>query len=132
MNPFGGCLPLLLQMPIFIALFGALRELESGSFYFIISDLTATPQNVFGDQGIWAALPYLILVALFGLSAWLPQRLMPGEKQQQMMGLYMAVFMLWIGWISPAGVLLYWVTSSAWQIGQQVVTIKYSSTEGAK
>ena len=31
----------------------------------------------------------------------------------------MALFMLYIGWVTPAGVLIYWVTSSAWQVGQQ-------------
>ncbi|MBE0477442.1 MAG: YidC/Oxa1 family membrane protein insertase [Coriobacteriia bacterium] len=132
-NPFGGCLPLLLQLPIFFALFSLLRNLDAGRFWIIIPDLTSEPRQVYAADGLLAALPYLILVGLFALSVWLPQRLMPGEKQQQQIGLYMSVFMLYFGWISPAGVLLYWVTSSAWQVAQQVVTIKYySSSEGAK
>jgi len=34
----------------------------------------------------------------------------------------MSIMMLWFGFVSPAGVLIYWVTSSAWQVGQQVLT----------
>lgn len=154
-NPLGGCLPLLIQMPIFFALYQVLGREGKGQpglllrfldtlpaeqaaaakrFLFVLPDITITPSAVFSADGLLAALPYLVLVVLFGLSVWLPQRLMPGEKQQQQIGLYMAIFMLYIGWISPAGVLLYWVTSSAWQVVQQQITIKYYSTsdEGAK
>ena len=47
---------------------------------------------------------------------------MPGEKSQKMIGLYMAVFMLFVGWSAPAGVLLYWDISSILGIGQQQLT----------
>lgn len=132
-NPFGGCLPLLLQMPIFIALFQVLREHEGlGRFWIILSDLNQTPQAVFQSQGLVHAIPYLLFVVLFGLSTWLPQQMMPGDKQQKQMGLYMSAVMLWFGWISPAGVLVYWVTSSTWQIGQQMLTLRlYAKREGA-
>ena len=142
-NPFGGCLPMLLQMPIFIALFTVLRNnfpeyLETlgpaarvaasswsiGSWN-IIPDLTLAPQAVFSDLGVWAAVPYLTLVVLFGLSVWLPQQLMPGENQQKQIGMIMAVMMLYFGWISPAGVLLYWVTSSMIGLIQQQLQLRY-------
>jgi len=136
-NPFGGCLPLVLQMPVFIALFQVLAGktapslvvyLEqnnlTASFLFILEDITKTPKQVFTTDGWVAAIPYVTLGLLFALSVWLPQQLMPGDKQQKMIGLYMAIMMLWFGWISPAGVLLYWVTSSAWQIAQQQILIK--------
>ena len=137
-NPFGGCLPLILQMPVFIALFQVLAGHKAPSlpaylvdnpgitknFFFVLADITRTPQQVFSADGILAAIPYVTLGVLFALSVWLPQQLMPGDKQQKMIGTYMAVMMLWFGWISPAGVLLYWVTSSAWQIAQQQVLIK--------
>ncbi len=144
-NPFGGCLPLLIQMPVFIALFRVLgtpkspkdpwslinyiKALPAASqaaakhFLFIISDITQSPQAMFAGKSflsaIVPALPYLILVILFGVSVWLPQYMLTKDPQQRRMGSYMALFMLYIGWISPAGVLLYWITSSAWQIGQQ-------------
>jgi YidC/Oxa1 family membrane protein insertase len=140
-NPFGGCLPLILQMPLFWALFQVLGgtaqkpgELMrhfianpsiSKSFYFIIPDITKSPAAIWGAQhNVLVALPYVIMALLFALSVWLPQQLMPGEKSQKMMGLYMSVMMLWFGWISPAGVLIYWVTSSIWQIVQQQIQMK--------
>jgi len=130
-NPFGGCLPMIVQMPVFIALFQVLREELPQSldtvqgWWFIIPDLTLTPQVVFTESGIVEAIPYLVLVALFGLSVWLPQQLMPGENQQKQMGLIMAAMMLYFGWISPAGVLLYWVTSSILGLIQQQLQIRY-------
>lgn len=144
-NPFGGCLPLLLQMPVFIALYqvlggtpdkpglfleyvASLPEAEQAAateFWRILPDLTATPSAIWSTGGLFAALPYALLVVLFGLSVWLPQMLMPGENQQKQIAGIMAVFMLYIGWISPAGVLLYWVTSSVLGIAQQQIQLKF-------
>ena len=138
-NPFGGCLPMLLQMPLLIALYQVLGGTTgrpgllmkffldnnvTGKFFFLVPDIAKTPALVFKDQGILAAIPYLILVALFGVSVWLPQALMPGEKQQKMIGAYMAIVMLFFGWSAPAGVLLYWDVSSIWGVVQQQVTMK--------
>ncbi len=134
-NPFGGCLPLILQMPVFIALFQVLAGTKPPSlpvyladnpeatknFLFLVPDITRSPQWMWGNEGVLAALPYIVLAILFALSVWLPQQLMPGDRQQKMIGVYMAIMMLWFGWISPAGVLLYWVTSSAWQVAQQQI-----------
>jgi YidC/Oxa1 family membrane protein insertase len=134
-NPFGGCLPLLIQMPIFVALFYTLRnasQLEGQPFWIILSDLQASPSMIWSEQGVWAAIPYLVFVVLFGLSAWLPQRMLSSDQQQNRMGMYMSIFLLYIGWISPAGVLVYWVTSSMWQMGQQYVTLRaIAHEEGA-
>lgn len=133
-NPFGGCLPMLLQMPLLFALYSVLGGTEGrpglmmdylsdsgevGRFFFLIPDIARTPGMVFRTDGILAVVPYVVLVALFGLSVWLPQALMPGERQQKMIGLYMGVMMLFFGWSAPAGVLLYWDTSSVWQVVQQ-------------
>jgi YidC/Oxa1 family membrane protein insertase len=70
-----------------------------------------------------------VFVVLFGLSAWLPQKMLTKDPQQSKMGAYMSLMMLYFGWISPAGVLVYWVTSSVWQIGQQAVLLKYMAKE---
>jgi len=157
-NPFGGCLPILLQMPVFLALFQVLgttnkaasptwnlpaylatlsgQEAAAAKAFMLgpvtlLTDITLTPQAVFSADGILAAIPYLTLVVLFGLSIWLPQQLMPGEKQQKQTGMIMAVMMLYFGWISPAGVLLYWVTSSVIGLIQQQLTLKlYKNKEG--
>ncbi|MFU8890616.1 MAG: YidC/Oxa1 family membrane protein insertase [Anaerosomatales bacterium] len=143
-NPFGGCLPLLLQMPVFIALYQVLggtpdrpglflqyvaslsetQQAAATRFWIILPDLTATPASIWSAGGLLSAIPYALLVLLFGLSIWLPQMLMPGEGQQKQIAMIMAVFMLYIGWISPAGVLLYWVTSSVLGIAQQQIQLK--------
>lgn len=134
-NPFASCLPMLLQMPIFIALYTALgpkgpmaaylsADGASGSFFGIIPNIMHSASTVFADGGIIQAIPYVIVLLLFGLSMWIPQLMMPGEKSQKMVGAYMAVFMLFIGWTTPAGVLLYWDTSSLLGIAQQYITQK--------
>jgi YidC/Oxa1 family membrane protein insertase len=144
-NPFGGCLPLLLQMPVFIALYQvlggtpenpglflkyveSLPEAEQAvvtQAWIILPDLTATPASIWAADGFVAVIPYALLVILFGLSIWLPQFLMPGEAQQKQIAMIMAVFMLYIGWISPAGVLVYWVTSSVLGIAQQQIQLRH-------
>jgi YidC/Oxa1 family membrane protein insertase len=160
-NPFGGCLPLLLQMPIFIALYNVLgnpvkdvapnlqkylltlapaAQIAAKRFWIILPDLTKSPSVVFGPflktqdylGGVGHALPYLLLVIFFGVSTWLPQYLMTKDPTQRKTGAYMAAFMLFIGWSIPAGVLVYWVTSSAWQVGQQVIMQRMMArSEGA-
>ncbi len=150
-NPFGGCLPTILQMPVFFALFrvlggtadkpghllrylAALPEAEQAaakSFWIILPDLTQTPSAMYAADGLVAALPYLVFVGLFGLSVWLPQKLMPATENQQVnIAGFMAIMMLYFGWISPAGVLVYWVTSSVIGIvQQQAQTRLYSRKE---
>lgn len=152
-NPFGGCLPMIVQMPIFIALFQVLggtpekpgkllayltslpaaQQAAAKSFWIILPDITEMPKTVYASGGVTAALPYLALVVLFGLSVWLPQQLMPGENQQKQIGFVMAFMMLYFGWVSPAGVLLYWVTSSLLGLLQQQLQLKfYARSEGAQ
>jgi YidC/Oxa1 family membrane protein insertase len=143
-NPFGGCLPLLLQMPILFALYGVLggkapklglmlsylaKNHEIGTFYQIIPDVAKTPQMVWNTGNYLSAIPYILLVVLFGVSVWLPQALMPGDKQQKQIGGFMAIFMLYFGWVSPAGVLLYWDISSIWGLAQQQITMSITKRE---
>ena len=148
-NPFGGCLPLVLQMPVLFALYGVLglgntktghpglmiQYLRdhglTGSFYQLIPDIAKTPQMVWNTAhgNFWVVIPYILLVILFAVSIWLPQALMPGDKQQKMIGGYMAIVMLWFGWVSPAGVLLYWDVSSIWGVAQQQITMSVTKRE---
>ena len=159
-NPLGGCLPLIIQMPVFIALYqvlskvgkplelvkanipltSELAKVDIAKFYFILKNLAMQPQQVFQSAGGFsvagfvAVIPYAILVVLFSLSIYIPQRMTTTDPQQQRIGLIMAVMFLWFGWVAPAGVLLYWVTSSAWQVGQQWLTIRIMKkrAEGAE
>ena len=133
-NPISGCLPMILQMPIFIALFGVLRGLavdfDQGAnapytFYKIIPDITLSPSTVFdGGAGIIPAIPYIILLALFGASILIPTLLnpQPGQNQSFLMPIIMSAVMLFIGWGSGAGVLLYWAVSSYIGVAQQLVS----------
>lgn len=141
-NPLAGCLPMLLQMPIFLAMFQTLREIgitnpgNDYMFYGFVSDLTQTPAGVF-NQGILAFLPYLILMLVFALATFLPMVLQnlkndsAQRNQMLLMGGIMSLFMLWISWSSPAGVLLFWGTSSIIGILQQQITMRILKKEDA-
>lgn len=129
-NPLSGCLPVLLQMPIFIALFQVLQSLttrvESGtvlSFYGILPDLSLTPVEAFQSGGFLFSIPYFLFVALFGASIIVPVLLQPNrEKTTMVMMGIMTVFMVYIGCISPAGVLIFWDISSIIGVCVQRIT----------
>ena len=130
-NPFGSCLPLLIQMPILFALFTLLNNLpqyfsgENFSFYGILPDLQASAAGTI-SQGFGPAAPYLIALALFAVLTLIPQlwmsRNQTGQQAQtmRMTAVVMTIMMLWIGWGLPAGVLLYYDVSSLWQVAQQL------------
>lgn len=135
-NPLGGCLPILLQMPIFFALFSVIRNIEviSGghaSFFNIIPDLSVGPAQVIGTAGIQGAAIYIFLDVLFGGLTLIPMLLNTQVSQDpaqqrtsRIMGIVMAVWMVWIGWGLPSGVLLYYNTSALWQVAQQQLVTK--------
>lgn len=125
-NPLSGCLPMLLMMPIFLILYQTLQEHldEAMTFYHILPSLSASASTAWAS-GFVAAIPYLIMLILFAVSTFIPM-IMQGnmEKQTIIMGVVMAVMMLWIGWSAPAGVMLFWVTSSLIGIAQQMIILK--------
>ena len=113
-NPLGGCLPLLVQMPVFIALYWVLLEsveLRHAEFYLWINDLSAMD-------------PLYILPLLMGASMWLMQKLQPmaatmdpmQQKIMQFMPVIMTVFFLFF----PAGLVLYWLVNNLLSIAQQL------------
>lgn len=135
-NPLAGCLPMLFQMPIFIALFQVLNEMgtrigESDySFYSIVPDLVISPSIAF-PNGFGTFLPYLVLMLLFAGATFAPMVLMqmgqkdnPQRNQTLIMSAVMSVFMLFISWTSPAGVLLFWGVSSLIGVAQQQVSMR--------
>jgi len=135
-NPFGGCLPVLIQLPVIIALFATLNNPEvqavirnagaAGTFFWI-KDF-ATPewmQPVFAQavKG-FPLLKFLTpLVLLVGLSTYLAQVTMTSsaakDQAQAKMLLWMPLFMLFICANLPTGVLLYWTTSNILMAAQQ-------------
>ena len=133
-NPLAGCLPMILQMPIFIALFQVLYDMNTrtgGSeytFYNILPNLGASPANAW-SVGVGPFIPYGILLIVFAGATFLPTLLQqkgtnnPQKNQQIFMMVIMTLMMLWIGWGSPAGVLLFWATSSVFAVAQQQITL---------
>jgi len=149
-NPAAGCLPLILQMPIWFALFSVLRSfastdpakyvIESSRFaadivardgiYFLGMDLTQTPR-VAWDQGAVSAIPYLVTILLVIGTAWYQQKQTmarsQSQGQQQPPGqAIMKIFPLFFGFISfqmPAGLVVYFAASQIFRIGQQALII---------
>lgn len=134
-NPLTGCLPLLIQMPIFVALFQVLNEMGARtdgteySFFNILPTLTGSAGAMWGE-GFLTFLPYGILLLLFAFCTFLPTLLQqngtnnPQRKQMMIMMGIMSVFMLWLGWTSPAGVVLFWATSSVFGVLQQIISTR--------
>ena len=136
-NPVIGCLPILLQMPIFMAMFQTLREMGSRvegtyQFYNLVPNLVSTPGDAL-SQGVMTFIPYLILMVIFAGATFLPmilQQLTNKANSQQarqmiFMSVIMSLFMLWISWGSPAGVLLFWGVSSLIGVAQQQLTMRH-------
>lgn len=136
-NPVIGCLPILLQMPIFMAMFQTLREMGSRvegtyQFYHLVPNLVSTPGDAL-SQGVVEFIPYLILMVVFAGATFLPmilQQLTNKTNSQQarqmiFMSVIMSLFMLWISWGSPAGVLLFWGVSSLIGVAQQQLTMHH-------
>ena len=175
-NPLGGCLPLLVQMPVFIVLYRVLLGLvklpgfgedmgraaglfarvpSAGGLYqgfgtfdpgylshdtalyqaldsaremnFVGLDLADNVMNTLSD-GLVAALPYLVLVALIGFTAWYQQRQIQARNagnqpqvnpQQQMLMKIMPFFLPVISLTLPAGIVLYFLVSNTFRIAQQ-------------
>ena len=144
-NPLAGCLPMLLQMPIFIALFQVLREMpnymgsdEGYQFYNLVPNLVMTPSGAFAE-GFGTFVPYPILMVSFAGATFLPMILMqmgqkdnPQRNQTLMMAGIMSLFMLWISWSSPAGVLLFWGVSSIIGVCQQQISMRIMKKRDAE
>ncbi len=112
-NPFGGCLPILVQVPVFIALYWVLLEsveLRQASFGFWIKDLS-NPD------------PYFILPLLMGVSMLIQYRLNPtpiDPIQQKVMQMLPIIFTVFFAFF-PSGLVLYWVANNVLSIAQQWV-----------
>lgn len=116
-NPLGGCLPLILQMPIFIALYWALMEsveLRHSPFFGWIHDLSAQD-------------PYYILPLLMGASMFLIQKMSPTtvtDPMQQKIMTFMPVMFTFFFLFFPSGLVLYWLVSNIVTLIQQTLIYK--------
>jgi YidC/Oxa1 family membrane protein insertase len=122
-NPMGGCLPILVQMPVFIALYWVLMEsveLRHSPFILWIKDLSVMD-------------PYFVLPLLMGASMWFMQKLNPPPpdpmqaKIMQWLPIVFTFFFLWF----PAGLVLYWVVNNLLSMAQQYVITRQIEAAGA-
>lgn len=123
-NPLGGCLPMLLQFPVFIGLFYALRSsfaLRQAPFFGWITDLSA-PEVLFVLP--FVDFPFRLLPVIMGASMILQQRLTPttvDPSQQMMMMVIMPIMMTVLFYQFPSGLVLYWMISNFLGIGHQLL-----------
>ncbi|MBI5210989.1 MAG: membrane protein insertase YidC [Elusimicrobia bacterium] len=112
-NPLGGCFPLLLQMPIFIALYNTLRnawELHGAHWIFWVRDLSAKD-------------PYYVLPVIMGGLMWLQNKFSPSapsDPTQAMMMNWMPVIFTFMFLNFPSGLVLYWLTNSVISVSEQL------------
>ncbi len=116
-NPVGGCLPMVLQMPVFVALFNILYmtiDLRQAPFFLWITDLSAQD-------------PYYVLPIIMGVSMVIQQKIMPTtmDPTQAKIMLLLPAFMTLLFLSFPAGLVLYWLTNNVITITQQFVTDRY-------
>lgn len=136
-NPLGGCLPTLVQLPVMIALFQMLQKASTfklapgakPSLYFLLPDLTSSAAAGY-KASIAAALPYALLLVVVVVTTYLPQKMLSKDPQQNRMMVMMSGFMAFIGWSLPAGVMLYWVTTNVFTLVQQYIMLRLMPDEG--
>jgi len=193
-NPFGGCLPLVMQFPVLIGLFYVIRTPLKYMGYTLgpsgaassatpvedVSGLLQTIQQsrlaedllehtvrvneflgflrldctsslaIGGDappgvtetcgSGFVSALPYLVLVILMGVTTWYQQKQMMGSRgagdpqaqQMQMIAKIMPAMLMFFAFTFPSGVVLYWLTTNVWTIGQQRLMLQAAPAEPPK
>jgi YidC/Oxa1 family membrane protein insertase len=117
-NPFSGCLPMVLQIPIFVGLYNALNhaiELRHAPFMLWINDLSAP------DKLMVAGVPIPVLTLLMGLSMLVQQKMTPqqGDPMQQRMMMLMPIMFTFMFINFPAGLVLYWLVNNLLSIAQQ-------------
>ncbi len=116
-NPVGGCLPMLLQMPVFVALFNVLYmtiELRQAPFILWVTDLSVPD-------------PYYVLPILMGVTMMIQQKITPTtmDPVQAKMMLLLPAFMTLLFLNFASGLVLYWFTNNLLTIVQQFVTDRY-------
>ena len=110
-NPAKGCMPLILQMPVFIALYWLLWEsieLRHAPFILWIDDLSAIDE--------WFILPILMGASMYAAQLLNPS--MPDPMQQKMFMMMPVIFTIFMAWF-PSGLVLYWLINNVLTFAQQ-------------
>jgi YidC/Oxa1 family membrane protein insertase len=121
-NPVGGCLPMVLQMPVFVALFNILYmtiDLRQAPFVLWITDLSVAD-------------PYYALPLVMGVTMVIQQKITPTtmDPTQAKIMLVLPAFMTFLFITFPAGLVLYWLTNNVLTIAQQIITERYVAWRG--
>ena len=119
-NPLGGCLPILIQLPVFFGLYKVLLysiELRHSPFFFWIQDLSAKD-------------PYYITPIVMGATMFLQQKMTPMQidPMQQKIMLFLPVVFTLLFLNFSSGLVIYWLFNNVISIGQQLYVNKYVST----
>jgi YidC/Oxa1 family membrane protein insertase len=119
-NPLGGCLPVIIQIPVFIAFYQLLSysiELRHAPFFGWIQDLSAKD-------------PYYITPIIMGATMLIQQKMTPpmGDPMQQKMMLFMPVIFTFMFLSFPSGLVIYWLFNNILSIGQQYYINKATTT----
>lgn len=124
-NPLGGCLPIVIQIPVFIALYWVLLEsveLRQASFIFWIKDLASAD-------------PFHVLPIIMGITMLIQQRLNPAppDPMQAKVMMFLPILFTGLFWNFPAGLVLYWIVNNTLSILQQwYITQKYGDNNSLK
>lgn len=122
-NPMGGCLPMIVQIPVFFALYKGLSaaiELRHAPFMLWINDLSA-PEDLFSFTVVGYTLPIRILPLIMGITQFIQQKMTPtaADPMQEKMMLMMPIVFTFLFWGFPSGLVLYWLVNNVISIGQQ-------------
>ena len=139
-NPLGGCLPMLVQVPIFYALYVALSvSVEMQNAPFICFGHAPRWIPLVGGHDLWvcdlaAYDPTYILPILMGASMFVQQKMQPvmGDPRQAKMMLFMPVIFTFMFLNLPSGLVLYWTVSNVLQIAQQKYMERANKVEKSK
>ncbi|MGE3062545.1 MAG: membrane protein insertase YidC [bacterium] len=113
-NPFTGCLPMFIQMPVFFALYAILKttiELRYAPFAFWLTDLASKD-------------PYYVLPILTGATMFVSQKLSLTNQSQKMMVYIMPIMLTFLFLSLPSGINLYWLTYNLLSVVQQIIIKK--------
>ncbi|MGW6917438.1 membrane protein insertase YidC [Kitasatospora sp. NPDC054939] len=154
-NPFSSCLPILVQAPFFTALYGVLAKVAEHEPIGVIDGTlldSAAQAHIFGaplsatfvgSDDVSVKIVVAVMIVLMSLSQFVTQRQLmtknmdltvktPFMQQQKMLMYVFPILFAVMGINFPVGVLVYWLTTNVWSMGQQLIVIRNNPTPGSK
>ncbi|KQV22205.1 preprotein translocase YidC [Kitasatospora sp. Root187] len=154
-NPFSSCLPILVQAPFFTALYGVLASVANDKTIGVITPtLLASAQQAhifgaplsatfLGSTEVSVKIVTAVMIILMSLSQFITQRQLmtknmdltvktPFMQQQKMLMYVFPIMFAVMGINFPVGVLVYWLTTNVWSMGQQLIVIHNNPTPGSQ